>query len=178
MSFGKRLQEKNARFLAQCRSRTLLLYVFKCLLGMLVCHRFYVWFPGHQLYWSIVSVLLVLAPGHRDSVQLSLSRIWANSIGAAVGLAFFVVPLPEALSLCLAVIATIGVCHYLVLGGATRSALAALVIVFIQQNEARDWTVALERVGSVLLGCLVALALTLAFHAVEKRLGRKSPAKP
>ena len=178
MKFRKWIQEKNARFLAQCRNRTLWLYVLKCLLGMLICHRFYVWFPGHQFYWSIVSVLLVLAPGHHDSVQLSLSRIWANSIGAAVGLAFFLVPLPEALSLGLAVVATIGVCHYWVLGGATRSALAALVIVFIQQNEARDWTIALERVGSVLLGCLVALALTLAFQAVGKRLAREISVKP
>ena len=53
-------------------------------------------------------------------------------------------------------------------------ALAALVIVFIQQNEAHDWTIALERVGSVWLGCLVALLLTLAFQAVETRLARRN----
>ena len=61
----------------------------------------------------------------------------------------------------------------LALGGAVRSALAALVIVFIQQSESRDWTIALERVGSVWLGCFVALALTLAFRAAENRLGRR-----
>ena len=174
MKFREWIQEKNGLFLEQCRSRTLRLYVLKCLLGTLICYLFYAWFPGHQLYWSIVSVLLVLAPEHRDSVQLSLARIWANAIGSAVGLAFFLAPLPELVSLCLGVVATIGVCHYLVLGGVARSALAALVIVFIQQNEARDWTIALERVGSVLLGCVVALALTLAFRAAERRLARKA----
>jgi uncharacterized membrane protein YgaE (UPF0421/DUF939 family) len=169
------LREGKARVLALCRSRALQLYVLKCLLGTVICHRFYVLFPGHQLYWSIVSVLLVLAPEHRDSVQFSLSRSGANAIGAAVGLAFFLVPLPEIVSLCLAVVATILVCQTLALGGAVRSALAALVIVFIQQSESRDWTIALERVGSVWLGCLVALALTLAFRAAEKRLARRAP---
>lgn len=175
MSAWTKLRERNARFLAQCRNRTVQLYALKCLLGMLICYQFYAWFPGHQLYWSIVSVLLVLAPGHHDSVQFALARIWANAIGAAVGLAFFLVPLPEVLALSLAIVATILVCHYLVLGGSTRTALAALVIVFIQQNEASDWTIALERVGSVWLGCLVALALTLAFRTAEQRLARNPP---
>ena len=171
MNIGARFRELPARFWAHCRSRALQLYVLKCLLGTLICHRFYVWLPGHQLYWSIVSVLLVLAPEHRDSVQFSLSRSGANAIGAAVGLAFFLAPLPEAVALCLGVVATILVCQTLALGGAVRSALAALVIVFIQQSETRDWTIALERVGSVWLGCFVALALTLAFRTAEQRLG-------
>lgn len=169
MSFLELGKEWNARFSAQCRSRTLQLYVVKCLLGTMICYRLYVWFPGHQLYWSIVSVLLVLAPEDKDSVHFSITRIWANSIGAAVGLAFFLIPISTMFALCLAVVVTISVCHYLALGNASRSALAALVIVFIQQNEASDWTIALKRVGSVLVGCLVALALTLVFKAAEQR---------
>ena len=174
MDVGNWIREKGVRFAAQCRSRALGLYILKCLLGTLVCYGFYAALPGHQLYWSIVSVLLVLAPGHHDSVQLALARIWANAIGAAVGLAFFLVPVPAVVALCGGVVATIGICHFFALGGPTRTALAALVIVFIQQSEAQDWTVALERVGSVLLGCLVALALTLLFRAAETRLGRRN----
>ena len=171
------LKTRNAQFREVLRSRRLWLYVLKCLLGTFICHRFYLALPGHQLYWSIVSVLLVLAPGHRDSVQLALGRSFANAVGAAVGLACFLAPWPEILALSLAVVATIAVCQYLDLGGATRTALAALVIVFIQQNEAHDWTIALERVGSVWLGCLVALLLTLAFQAVENRLARRNAAR-
>jgi uncharacterized membrane protein YccC len=169
MNVQEWIRERNTGFGAQVRSRALQRYVLKCLLGTLICYWFYARFPGHQLYWSIVSVLLVLAPEVRDSVHLSFTRMWANAIGAAVGLALYLTPLPTVPALCLAVVATIAVCHYLALGGAVRTALAALVIVYIQQSESRDWTIALERVGSVLLGCLVALALTLAFRAVERR---------
>ncbi len=169
MSLMDRIRGRGSEFIGQLRGRPLQLYLLKCLLGTLICHRFYVWYPDHQLYWSIVSVLLVLAPEPRDSVNLSLTRIWANAIGAAVGLVFYLAPLPTLLALCLGVVATILICHALALGHASRTALAALVIVFIQQSESSNWTIALERVGSVLLGCLVALALTLTFQAVERR---------
>ncbi len=170
MSLWTRIKMRNAGFAAQCRDRTLQLYVIKCLIGTAICYSLYRLFPDHQLYWAIVSVLLVLTPGHRDSVQLSFARIWANAIGAAVGLGCFFLPVPLILALCLGVVATILVCNFFTLGTAVRSSLAALVIVFIQQNEFRDWTIALERVISVLIGCLVALALTLAFQKLERRL--------
>jgi uncharacterized membrane protein YgaE (UPF0421/DUF939 family) len=169
MTLRERIRARSRDVRAQLGGRALQLYLLKCLLGTLICHRFYVWYPDHQLYWSIVSVLLVLAPEPRDSVHLSLTRIWANAIGAAVGLVFYLMPLPTLLALCLGVVATILACHALALGHASRTALAALVIVFIQQSESSNWTIALERVGSVLLGCLVALALTLAFQAAERR---------
>jgi len=174
MSLRTRIQERNARFAAKCSDRTLQFYVIKCLLGTFICYALYRFFPGHQLYWAIVSVLLVLSPAHQDSVHFSMARIWANAIGAAVGLACFLLPIPMLPALSLGVVVTIVICNYLPISAAVRSALAALVIVFIQQRESSDWTIALERVISVLIGCLVALALTLGFRALEQRLQSRS----
>ena len=76
----RRVQDKHVR------RRALQLYVLKCLLGTLICHRFYVWLPGHQLYWSIVSVLLVLAPEHRlvDEITDSVGAYVSGEVTLAV----------------------------------------------------------------------------------------------
>lgn len=140
------------------------LYLVKCLLGTVICYGFYVLVPQYHLYWSLVSVLLVLAPDHHDSIKLPLDRIKANLAGGVVGLACFFLPLPPLAALCIGVPVTILVCYLLGFGNAARSALAAIIIVFIQENESWNWQIAMERMGAVVLGCLVALALTLVFH--------------
>lgn len=169
-------QEKNRNFIGLLRSIPFYLYIIKCLLGTIICHTLYELFPAHQLYWSIVSVLLVLAPDPVDSMKLSFARMKANIAGASIGLLYFLCPFPPLLSLCLAVLTTILLCWYFVLGNASRSALAALIIVFINENEAGDWSIALERMGSVIIGCLVALVLTMLFHYAGKILARKKNA--
>jgi uncharacterized membrane protein YccC len=153
-----------------------LLYLVKCLLGTVICYGFYVLVPQYHLYWSLVSVLLVLAPDHLDSIKLPLDRIKANLAGGMVGLACFFLPLPPLAALCIGVPVTILVCYLLGFGNAARSALAAIIIVFIQENESGNWQIAMERMGAVVLGCLVALALTLLFHWGELLAARRRSA--
>ncbi len=173
MNLLSNFQEKNRNFNALLHNLPFYLYIIKCLLGTIICHTLYKLFPDHQFQWSIVSVLLVLAPDPTDSMKLSFARMKANITGASIGLAYFLCPFPPLLSLCLAVLTTILVCWYFVLGNASRSALAALIIVFIQENEDGTWSIALERMGSVIAGCLAALVLTMVFHYVGKMLARK-----
>ncbi len=156
-SYGRRLR-------AQVCNRAFLLYLIKCLLGTVICYGLYVMIPQYHLYWSLVSVLLVLAPDHADSIKLPLARIKANLAGGTVGLLCYFLPLPPLVCLCVGVPLTIFICYGLGFGNATRSALAAIIIVFIQENESGHWRIAMERMGAVALGCLVALALTLLFH--------------
>ena len=127
MSLLSGFQEKNRNFIELLHNIPFYLYIVKCLLGTIICHTLYKLFPDHQLYWSIVSVLLVLAPDPVDSMKLSFARMKANIAGASIGLLYFLCPFPPLLSLCLAVLTTILVCWYFVLGNASRSALAALI---------------------------------------------------
>ena len=152
------------RLRSQICNRAFLLYLIKCLLGTVICYGFYVMIPKYHLYWSLVSVLLVLAPDHTDSIKLPLARIKANLAGGVVGLLCYFLPLPPLVCLCIGVPLTIFICYGLGFGNAARSALAAIIIVFIQENEAGHWRIAMERMVAVVLGCLVALALTLVFH--------------
>ncbi|WP_320130203.1 FUSC family protein [uncultured Sphaerochaeta sp.] len=148
------------------------LYLLKSIIGTCICYAFYKAIPEYHLYWSIISLLLVLAPDWDNSIKLPLNRIKANLTGGIVGLLCFFIPFPQLFTLCLGVIATILVCSILNYSTATRSALAALVIVYIQEYETASWIVSLERIFSVILGSLVGLALTLLFHAIELKVAR------
>ncbi|PKL25761.1 MAG: hypothetical protein CVV47_03715 [Spirochaetae bacterium HGW-Spirochaetae-3] len=136
------------------------LYIAKCVIGTAICYSLYLAFPRYPLYWSIISVLLVLDPDEKESIRLSYVRMKANIAGAAVGvaaiLAFGSVGI---LALCASVVATLALCQAIRLGKATRSALAALVIVTVSGTP--TWLTGLQRMGCVVIGCLVAIMLTV-----------------
>lgn len=152
-------------------------YILKCLIGVSLCYVPYAYFPQHEFYWSIISVLLVLAPDHSDSNRLAMDRMKANIIGSVVGLSAFLVldHVPTLAVLCSAVIVNILVCYMLGLESTTRSALAALVIVLIQEKEQSNWITGFERMGCVIVGCVVAIVITYIFSFSAKIInGRKS----
>ena len=148
-------------------------YLLKCVLGASLCYGLYVLLPGKQLQWSIISILLVLAPDHHDSVKLAVDRIKANMIGAGIGLVTYLVRSPDLFSLWVSILLTVLFCTFIRLGNASRSALAALIIVLIQEKERGDWVTGLERMVSVAVGCLAALLLTFAFSPVIAAIDRK-----
>lgn len=159
------------------------IYILKCVLGASICYALYRSFPNHQFSWSIVSVLLVIAPESADSIRLAYDRMKANILGASVGMTVFIVHTPEFISLCVAVVTTILLATFIKLGGASRSALAALAIVLIQENEKNTWRSALERMGCVVTGCIVGLLVTVVFSKIEsyiknKRRLTETPFKP
>jgi uncharacterized membrane protein YgaE (UPF0421/DUF939 family) len=152
-----------------------LLYIIKCLIGTAICYGFYKAFPQYYLSRSIVSLLLVLAPDWDSSISLPIARIKANITGALIGLFCFTLPFSQLVSLCIGVVLTIAVCTIMRFPSSTRSALAALVIVLLQEMGKPMWSYALQRILAVLLGCLVGLALTLLFHFGEQRWNKRKP---
>jgi uncharacterized membrane protein YccC len=162
-----------SRFKAEVWNKIFFLYLAKCMVGTAFCYYLYVAIPQYHLYWSIISLLLVLAPDWNNSIRLPLNRIKANATGGIVGLMCYFLPFPQLANLCIGVLATILVCYLFDYAAASRSALAALVIVVIQEGESANWGVSLERIFSVLIGCLVALVLTLCFRPLERRFARR-----
>nr|WP_319776618.1 FUSC family protein [uncultured Sphaerochaeta sp.] len=159
-------------------SPVMVFYITKCLLGTVICYGFYKAFPQYYLHWSIISLLLVLAPDKDNSIALPIARIKANITGALVGLFCFMLPFHQLLGLLAGVVATISICSLLKFPAATRSALAALVIVLLQEGGKPMWSYALQRIFAVLLGCLVGLALTVCFQALEHTYMRIKTAPP
>jgi uncharacterized membrane protein YgaE (UPF0421/DUF939 family) len=138
-------------------------YILECVLGLCICYTLYKCFPQHQFYWSMISVVLVIAPDGKDSDRLAFDRIKANILGSSVGLSLFLIRVPDLFSICLGVMLTIAIGILLKLQSALRSALAALIIVMIhEEGQNSTWHIALERMGCVIIGCIIGLLITLA----------------
>ncbi|SEN14250.1 Fusaric acid resistance protein-like [bacterium A37T11] len=139
------------------------LYILKCIIGVTVCYAIYRMFPQYPIYWSIISVVIVFTPD--NDRQLAFDRIKANILGSGIGILVYFIPLPNFLLFILGVALTSFVGIVLGLGTTIRPALAAVIIVLIEEQNILEkaYVVAIERVLCVLLGCTVALIITLVF---------------
>jgi uncharacterized membrane protein YgaE (UPF0421/DUF939 family) len=144
----------------------LFIYILECIIGLCVSYTLYKCFPQHQFYWSMVSTVLVIAPDGKGSNQLAFDRMKANILGSSIGLLLFLIHQPNLLLISTAVILTIIIGTFLKLNTALRSALAAVVIVMIHEEDQNStWHIALERMGCVIIGCIIGLLITLAFNS-------------
>lgn len=154
-------------------------YLGKCLAGMALVFGAASYWHYPDSTWCLVSVLLVLSPDSREAVPLALTRFKANCVAAGVSVLclglfpanYFVIGLGAAL--------TVGLCHLGRLMSGCRSALAALIIIALHNpvlGRAAVWQAAGQRLASVLIGCGVALLVTLLFHRSYQQLRSARPA--
>lgn len=141
-----------------------LLYIVKCVVGITVCYILYKELPQYPFYWALVSVAITISPD--SSNRLAYDRIIANCLGCAVALVLYPFHAPALFLLCAGVALTILLGTALKLTNVLRTAIAALVIVNISEEAHRSYLIAVERVGCVIAGCAIALAVTLIFNAV------------
>lgn len=143
-----------------------LVYITKCILGLIITYSIYITFPQHQFFWSVISVLLAFSPDDKDAKKVAYDRMKANILGSCVGMALFLIHLPNLFIMGMGVALTIIVATLLNIQSTTRSALAAVIIVLLYEQENASWHMALERMICVIVGCLIALLLTLLFDFV------------
>jgi len=149
----------------ELNNRQVSIYIVECIIGLCICYSLYKYFPEHQFYWSLISVVLVIAPDGKDSNRLAFDRMKANILGSSIGLLLFLIHWPNLFLICIGVILTIVIGTFLKLHTAMRSSLAALVIVMVHEEQQNStWHIALERVGCVMVGCIIGLLITLTFN--------------
>ncbi len=151
------------------RNKSLLVYIAKCVCGILLSTFLarllnrWIDFP-----WSLISVLLVLSPEGKDAVDLALTRIKANLVGAISGVLVLLTTLSPPWNMALGAAIALFACDRLHLNTGARSTLAAMIIILLLHEGTTPWTVAMNRVLSVAAGCALALVITYVFHAVVK----------
>lgn len=109
----------------------------------------------------MISVVLVFTPDNDQ--RLAFDRIKANFLGSAIGLLVYLLPIHNIFLFCIGVVVTILLGIILRLENTIRPALAAVIIVLVEEQEKEGYAVALERTICVLVGCIVALCITLVF---------------
>jgi uncharacterized membrane protein YgaE (UPF0421/DUF939 family) len=123
----------------------------------------------------MISAVLVIAPDGKDSDRLAFDRMKANILGSLIGLLLFLIHQPNLFLICVAVILTIIIGTFLKLNNALRSALSALVIVMIHEEEkSSTWHIAIERMGCVMLGCIIGLSITLISNSLGNSKKQKN----
>jgi uncharacterized membrane protein YccC len=120
-------------------------------------------------YWGSISAVIVLQSNVGATVKASRDRIFGTIIGAVLGFAFSLFgAIPW--NFILAIIAAVILCTLLSLRNSSRLAGVTVVIVMLVQKAGPRWTLARDRVGEVMLGILVALAVSALVFPDRARL--------
>src|SRR5690606_13015009 len=109
--------------------------------------------PEYELYWTIISILLVISPEEKDAKKLTVERFKANLIGSCVGLICYLLPTSEIKMMLLGIVAAIAICYYFKLMSVARTAIVTLIIVVIHEQETMTYWAAVERFVAVAGGC-------------------------
>src|SRR5271169_11483 len=154
-------EPEKRRFLSWERRR-LLIHAAKTALAAGLCWWLASRLGLHDGYWGAISAIIVLQSNFGATITASRDRILGTMIGAALGFSFSLLgTVPW--NYLLAVFAAIVLCGLLGFRSSSRLAGVTITIIMLVQSSSH-WTVALTRVGQVLFGILVAVAVsTLVF---------------
>ena len=147
----------------------LLIHAAKTALAAALCWWLALRFGLHDGYWGSISAIIVLQSNVGSTVNASRDRILGTLIGAVLGFSFSLFGvLPW--NFILAVMAAVIVCGLLGLRSSSRLAGVTIAIVMLVQKAGPRWELALDRVVEVVLGIVVALAVTTLVFPDRARL--------
>lgn len=116
----------------------------------------------HDGYWGAISAIIVLQSNFGATITASRDRVLGTVIGALLGFSFSLLDIVP-WNYILAVFSAIVICGLLGFRSSSRLAGVTITIIMLVQSSSH-WMLALTRVGQVLLGILVAVAVsTLVF---------------
>jgi hypothetical protein len=158
-----RLEPGESSRLLSWEHRRLLIHAAKTALAAALCWWLALRFGLHDGYWGSISAIIVLQSNVGSTVNASRDRLLGTLIGAALGFSFSLFgTLPW--NYILAVLAAIVICGLLGLRSSSRLAGVTITIVMLVHKEGSLWGLAMDRVIEVVLGIIVALAVsTLVF---------------
>ncbi len=157
-----RMTQEDSGNLFTWERRRLLIHAAKTALAAALCWWIARLFGLHDGYWGAISAIIVLQSNFGATISASRDRILGTLIGAALGFSFSLFgTIPW--NYIVAVFAAVVICGLLGLRSSSRLAGVTITIVMLVQANSHK-TIALDRVLQVVLGILVALAVsTLVF---------------
>jgi uncharacterized membrane protein YccC len=149
--------------------RRILIHAAKTALAAALCWWLALRFGLNDGYWGSISAIIVLQSNVGSTVSASRDRLFGTFIGALLGFSFSmfgVLPWNYILAVLVAVI----VCGLLGLRSSSRLAGVTITIIMLVHKEGPRWGLAMDRVGEVVLGIVVALAVTTLVFPDRARL--------
>jgi len=153
----QRLPREHGFFTSE--KRAMLLLAAKTALAAGICYGIAKLAGLQDGYWGSISAIIVLQSNVGSTVTASRDRLIGTLIGAAFGGAFSL--LDEGIwAYLIAVIAAMVTCSLLGLKNSSRLAGVTVTIILLVHRTGSNWTLPLHRVLEVLLGIVVALAIS------------------
>ncbi len=164
-----RVEPPEKRGILSWERQRLMVHAAKTALAAALCWWLALRFGLHDGYWGSISAIIVLQSNVGSTVNASRDRILGTLIGAALGFSFSLLgTLPW--NYILAVLTAVIVCGLLGLRSSSRLAGVTITIVMLVQKTGPRWILALDRVSEVVLGIVVALAVTTLVFPDRARL--------
>jgi uncharacterized membrane protein YccC len=149
--------------------RRLLIHAAKTALAAALCWWLALHFGLHDGYWGSISAIIVLQSNVGATVTASRDRLIGTFIGAVLGFSFSLFGmLPW--NFILAILAAVIVCGLLGLRSSSRLAGVTIAIIMLVHKEGPRWSLPLDRVAEVMLGIVVALAVSTLIMPDRARL--------
>jgi uncharacterized membrane protein YccC len=161
------------KLLKRIVSSPVLIYIIRCCIGFLIGYKLYTAFPDFELFWTLLSIILVISPEEKDTRKLSIERFKSNFIGSAVAMALLIFMHPNVYSIIIGIFITIIICRLFNVLNMARVALVALLIIMVQPHEASLVEAPIYRFGSVAVGCIIGLLIVVFTSLIFRPLKRK-----
>ncbi len=139
--------------------RRLAIQAVKTALAAALCWWLALRFGLHDGYWGSISAIIVLQSNVGATVTASRDRLLGTLIGALFGFAFSLFGAPP-WNYILAVFCALVVCGLLSMRDSSRLACVTITIIMLVPAHGSRWGLALDRVGQVLLGIVIALLVS------------------
>jgi hypothetical protein len=164
-----RVEQEQSSGIFTWERRRLLIHAAKTALAAALCWWLALRFGWRDGYWGSISAIIVLQSNVGATVTASRDRLIGTLIGAALGFAFSLFGvLPW--NFILAVLTAIVVCGLLGLRNSSRLAGVTIAIIMLVHKDGPRWELPADRVFEVILGIVVALAVTTLVFPDRARL--------
>jgi len=152
----------------------LIIYTIRCLLGFLIGYHLMIKFPEFELFWLLLSIVLVISPEGKDSRRLTIERVRSNFIGSSVGLVCL--QISDVLNtgiMVLGIVLTSVICYLFKVMNMARVAIVTLLIILLQPHLSDIELTPLLRFATVFIGCIIGLTITVISSAFIRKVKRK-----
>ena len=136
-----------------------IVYLLRCIIGFLIGWVLINKFTEFDLFWALLSIILVISPEENQAKQLTIDRFKSNFLGSISGLAVYFIPLDNIYKVILGIILTGILCRIFSLLNVARSAVVALLIIVIEQGG--NYMAPVIRFSTTAIGCFIGLGVTL-----------------
>lgn len=157
----------------QYLSSPLFNYIVKVFIGFTLGYSVYVTYPQYELFWALISIILVISPEEVDTKKLTIERVKANFVGSISGIIVFFLPFSDWVKLTAGILLAILICKYFNLMKVARSAVVAILIVLIEHQSDSIHT-PIARFLAVATGCFIGLGVSLLVAFIRDMILKKT----